>query len=322
MKRKNHINFPDHPLIKPYEFAGLKGRYLHWPAASSKAKRTFVLVYGQHATIERLLPIIEALSDFGDVYLADNPGFGGMDASYKIGRKPDLDLYAEHLAHFIEEYIPADRQLTLFGISYGFQMLVELLHDYPELNGRIEQIISFVGFVSHKDFQMPKRLRLPLMYVLANVGRTKPGAAIFDTVLSERLISGVYRLSKPIQPKFKTLSGEAARRYAREQATLWLVNDNLTHGVTAWEFFRRTDLTHYRLDAEAIHIGVPNDHLFNNSRVETELQTMFRKVTNLRLNLANHAPVDIETADEVRSLLPTDLKKIIGKSANKTAVRS
>lgn len=315
-----HSYFSDDPQIKPYEFEGLQGRYGHWPATHAKAKRTFVLVYGQHATLERLVPIIEALRDYGDVYLADNPGFGGMESAYKIGRYPDLQFYGEHLKHFIDEYIPADRQLTLFGISYGFQMLTQLLHDYPELNPRVEQIASFVGFVSHKDFNMPKRISIPLMYLLTNTGRTKIGTAIYDRILSERLIGAVYSLTRPIQPKFKTLKGEEAKRYAQEQAWLWIVNDNRTHGVTAWDFFKRNDLTGYRLQAEAIHIGVPNDHFFNNVQIEAELKHMFPKLTTLRLNLDNHAPLDIDTPEKVKELLPAELDKILKKSANKKAI--
>ena len=316
------VHFLANPRIKPYQFNGLHGRYGHWPAANQGAKRTFVLVYGQHATIERLLPIIEALTDFGDVYLADNPGFGGMDSPYKIGRYPDLNFYASHLKRFIDAYVPAGRHLTLFGISYGFQMLVQLLHDYPELDKRTEQVISFVGFVTYKDFHMPKRMSIPLKYILSNSGRTWLGAAFYNLVMRERLIMSVYAMSKPIQAKFKTLSGKEAKRYAREQARLWIVNDNRTHSVTAWDFFTRNDLTGYRLDAEVIHIGVPNDHLFDNTRVEGELEQMFRKVTNLRLNLDNHAPVDIETADEVRQLLPVGLTTILESSTNKTVAKT
>src|SRR5690606_3804312 len=144
-------------------------------------------------------------------------------------------------------HVPDDRKLTLFGISYGFQMLVQLLNDYPELGPRIEQVVSFVGFVSPKDFHMPLRMSIPLMYMLCNTGRTRLGAKFYDMVMTERIIGAVYRLTKPIQAKFKTLSGDEARRYAREQAWLWIVNDNRTHGVTAWDFFKKNDLTAYRL---------------------------------------------------------------------------
>ena len=312
--------FLNDPKIKPYTFQGLQGRYAHWPAASAKAKRTFVLVYGQHATIERLIPIIEALTDYGDVYLPDNPGFGGMESAFEIKRYPDLEFYGQHLKHFIDNYVPADRQLTLFGISYGFQALTQMLHDYPELNPRVEQLISFVGFPSYKDFHMPKHMSIPLKYILAGTGRTRLGAAFYDHVMSERLICFVYAATKPIQAKFKTLSGEEAKRYAREQAWLWLINDNRTHAATGWDFFCHNDLTDYRLDVDAIHIGVPADHLLDNSRVENELSHMFSKMTALRLNLDNHAPLDIDSADKVRELLPDGLDDIMKTSANQKAV--
>lgn len=296
------------------------GRYGHWSAKTAGAKRTFVLVYGQHATIERLMPIIDSLRVFGDVYLPDNPGFGGMEPAYKIKRYPDLPFYAEHLNHFIDNYVAPDRQLTLFGISYGFQMLTQLLHDYPDLSTRVENLISFVGFASHHDFHMAKRISIPLMYMLTNSGRTRLGAAMYDRILNERLIVAVYSLTKPIQAKFKTLPKDEARRYAKEQAWLWLVNDNRTHGVTAWDFFKRNDLTGYRLDVDTLHVGVPNDHLINNKRIVHELADMFTRFTAYELNLDNHAPLDVDTPEKVMELMPTKLQTTLSQSANKKAV--
>lgn len=313
-------HFVDAPEVTNYEFKGLAGRYGHWPANRTNATRTFVLVYGQHATIERLKPIIETLQNYGDVYLADNPGFGGMDSPYKIKAYPDLDFYAQHLKNFIDRYVDPSRQLTLVGVSYGFQMLVEFLHSYPMYCQRVEQLISFVGFVSHKDFNMPKRVSIPLMYMLCNSGRTKLGAALYDRILNERLIMATYKATKPIQAKFKNLDGDEAKQYAREQAWLWLVNDNRTHGVTAWDFFKKTDLTAYRIDVEAIHIGVPKDHLLRNHQIEDEMSRMFSTFTAYSLHLDNHAPLDLDTAKKVQSMLPKAISDRLNTSVNETAV--
>jgi hypothetical protein len=137
--------------------------------------------------------------------------------------------------------------------------------------------------------------------------------------MSERLIAAVYSLTKPIQPKFKTLSGDEAKKYAKEQARLWLINDNLTHGVTAWDFFKKNDLTGYRLSVNAVHIGVPSDHLLNNSRIETELKEMFHALDIFQLKLANHAPLDIDSGDKVRKILPEGFRQSMKKSQNQVA---
>jgi pimeloyl-ACP methyl ester carboxylesterase len=314
--------FTQSPYFKTYEFLGLKGRYGHWPAKNATAKRTFVLIYGQHATLERLLPIAEAMRDFGDVYLADNPGFGGMDPGYKIKRYPNLDFYAEHLKHFIEDYIPPDRKITLLGISFGFQMAATMLANYPEIQNRIEDTISFVGFVNPGDFKISKTTSIPLLYILANSGRTWLGSKIYTAILRENFIVFCYHLTRPIQEQFKNLHGEDADRYAREQAWLWIVNDPRTHGSTGWDLFRKNDLTGLRIPMDVIHVGVPNDHFFDNSRVAVELKKIFRKTYVYDLQLANHAPLDIETPEKVRGLLPPKLVKTLQSSRNRKAVKA
>jgi len=320
--RPNAFRFADNPHIKPYIFNDLQGRYGHWPARDATATRTFVVVYGQHASIERLIPIVEALREFGDVYVADNPGFGGMEAAYKVGNYPDLPFYAAHLNHFITEHIPADRQLTLLGISFGFQMITELVANYPAVAARTETAISFVGFVNPGDFDAPPLYTFILLKVLANGSRTRLGAGLFKLVVHEPVIVGIYRATKPIQAKFKTLSGPEAKRYAREQARLWVINDHRTHGATAWDFFKKNDLTMYRSNVPAIHIGVPNDHIFDNTKVAEELKAMYKEITIMELNLPNHAPLDIDTPEQVRAILPPALLPVLSTSRNDGAVTS
>lgn len=313
--------FSTDPRYKPYSFKGLKGRYMHMPAASERAKRTFVMVYGQHATLERIGSIAEAFTDYGDVYAADNPGFGGMDPAYKISRYPDLGFYAEHLRHFLTEYVPRDRKVTLVGISYGFQMVTEMLQRYPELHSRIEQAVSFVGFIHYQDFRAPVPYSVRFLRLMSNVGRSSIGAKICSPFLREPAVVTIYRVTKPIQVKFKSLPKEDAKRYAKEQAWLWRINDGRTHAATAWDFFTKNDLTSYRIDVPAVHIGVPHDHFFDNERINAELESMYRSLTVFELALENHAPLDIDTPDKVRELLPPKLKKLIRMSANDGAVR-
>ncbi len=306
--------------LRPYEFLGLKGRYGHWAANNTDAKRTFVLILGQHATIERGRPIVEALQEFGDVYIADNPGFGGMESSYKVGRYPDLTFFGEHVRHFIENYTDQNRKLTIFGISFGFQVAVEALHHYPELSERVEDVVSFVGFVSHHDFHITFSYSAGLIYILANIGRTWLGSEFLKFVMKERLIVGVYQLTKPIQVKFKHLKSEEAKRYAKEQAYLWVVNDIRTHGATAWDLARRSDQSAYRLDTPLLHIGVPNDHMFDNKLVVSQLQEMFPVTVSVDLQLENHAPLDVDTADSILGLLPEEAKAMFAKSHNQVAI--
>lgn len=278
-----------------------------------------MLLYGQHATLERIQPIAEALTEFGDVYGVDNPGFGGMDASYRIGQYPSLEFYAGHLKHFIDEFVPAERKVTLLGISFGFQIVAATLEHYPELEKRVEQAISFVGFVHPDDFQMPKTYSIPLLYVMSNISRSWLGSKLTSPFLYEPVVIGIYHATKPIQVKFKSLPKAEADQYVREQAWLWRVNDTRTHAATAWDFFKKNDLTEYRIKVPALHIGVPDDHFFDNDRVSRELTEMFSELKMFELALANHAPLDIDTPEQVKKLLPSGLKQLLGTSKNKRA---
>lgn len=308
--------------IKQYIFHGLKGRYGHWPANSTSAKRTFVIVYGQHASIERTMSLVEALKEFGDVYIADNPGFGGMESSFKIGQYPDLELYAKHLVNFIDKHVTHGRQLTLFGISYGFQIISETLHRYPRLYPRVEDVVCFVGFVQPSDFRMPPSYRLPMVYLGALPGKTWLGSKLFQAIIRKKVVVLAYLLSKPIQVKFKRLKASEAKRYAGEQADLWVLNDHRTHGATAWDFVKKNNLTGHRIPLNILHLGIPNDHIIDNDRVRQALKVMYQHLDAYDLRMEYHAPIDVDTPAKVRELLPEVLMKYWSKSRNIQAVMS
>lgn len=311
--------FSNDPVYKPYVFKGLRGRYGHWLASEPKAKRTFVLLYGQHATLERIVGIVEVLRQYGDVYMVDTPGFGGMDSPYKIGRTPNLDFYAEHLNNFVDNYIPKARQITFMGISYGFQIVTKTLANYPDICKRTEVAISFVGFVSYKDFDMPLSYKILLMYCLTNFGRTRLGNRIMSPFISGPVLNLVLRMSKPFNVHYKTLQKNEVENYINQQIWLWTVNDNHTHAVTAWDFFKKTDLSDLKIDAAVIHAGVDNDHYFKNDRIVEELKNMYKDCQHFELDLDNHAPLEAKP-DEVSELIPDKLKVVLRKSKNKEAV--
>ena len=312
--------FSQEAAYKPYLFKGLHGRYAHFPARSDSGARTFVLVYGQHATLERVRPIADALTEFGDVYMVDTPGFGGMDPSYKVKEYPSLEFLAAHLNHFVTEHIPASRQLTLVGISFGFQILTQALAEYPELAARTEHAVSFVGFVKYTDFSMPASYKVFLLHLAAHPARYKAGSLFFTAALRPGVLRMIFFFNRPFNTKFKDFDKAQAKEYVDQQIWLWMVNDHRTHGATAWDFFKKNDLTGLRLDADAIHIGVPNDHLINNKVVTEELHKMYRHVDVFDLHLPNHAPLDIDSPDKVRALLPDGLVAMMQTSKNAKAL--
>jgi len=302
-----------------YVYKGLHGRYAHWPASSRDAKRTFVLIYGQHATLERIEPIAQALSDYGDVYAVDTPGFGGMESSYKIKQYPSLDFMAGHLSHFVNKYVQTKRLITFMGISFGLQIITSALDKDHLLAKRTEEAISFAGFVSYKDFSMPISYQIFFMYLLANLGRTYIGSKIIKVFTTAPMLRFIYFAARPFNVQHKSLPKHKSQDYLDQQIWLWQNNDARTHAATGWDFLRKTDMTSLRLPVSMVHVGVPRDHLLKNAQVSAELRIMYKSVIILDLNLNSHTSLDLDSSDKIRQLLPATLKELLMKSNNKSA---
>jgi pimeloyl-ACP methyl ester carboxylesterase len=227
---------------------------------------------------------------------------------------------AGHLENFVTTHIPVDRKLTFIGISYGFQIVTAMLDQAPDIGARTEHAISFVGFVRYSDFAMPLSYKVFLLHLGANPARRRIGAQVFRAGLRPGVLRMIFFFNRPFNLKFKNFNKAEARQYVDEQIWLWMINDHRTHGATAWDFFKKNDLTALRLPVDAIHIGVPNDHLINNKAVTSELTDMFRSLEVFELNLANHAPLDIDSPEKVLQLLPEGLISIFEVSANVSAI--
>lgn len=305
---------------KPYTYKNLHGRYMHLPAKNKDAKRTFVLLYGQHATLERIEPVASALTEFGDVYAVDNPGFGGMEPSFLINEYPSLSFYAGHLNYFINRYVPVDRKVTPLGISFGFQIIVQALHDYPELQYKTEEVVSFVGFVQPKNFHIPLSYYVTLVFFVGNLSKSWIGSKVVAACMKEWIVLNIYRVTRPIQIKLKTLPKAEAKRYSIEQAWLWRINDVRTHGATAIDFIKKNDLTSIRLHTNAIHVGIPKDHLVDNAMVVKELNIIFKSLTSYDLQLDNHAPLDLDSREKLLDILPQGLISKLSMSVNQKAI--
>jgi len=301
--------FSDDPRIKPYEFRGLHGRYVHIPSLNPKAKRVFLAVYGQHATLERCQALNDALSHFGDVYMVDTPGFGGMDASYKIGQYPSLDFYADHIKNIFDTVLPQDTPVTLFGISFGWQILTQFLSKYPDYHSRVQDSISFVGLMSYRDFRMPVWLELLGKYIVSYPARSWVGSKFYRyVVFQDVFLKPFYIFYSKKTPRFAGVDRSKIREYAAEQSDLWRLNDVRTHGATAWDFLKNNDLTSLKIELPIVHLGVPQDHFLDNEKVVSELRTVFSTVQAYDLDLTSHAPIAFESPKEILAVIPTDLQ--------------
>src|SRR3990167_463621 len=125
--------------ILPLYMNGLSGRMLRLPAIAKK-KREILLIAGHHTSIERIMGVAEYLNRYGPVTSPDLPGFGGMQAFYKINEKPDLDKLADYLASFIKFRYHGQR-FTIMAISYGFTVATRMLQRYPDITNKVDLVV-------------------------------------------------------------------------------------------------------------------------------------------------------------------------------------
>src|SRR5579884_3670087 len=139
--------------IVPLEINKLEGRMLYIPGEKS-SNREILLIYGHHGMLERWWSLVENLNEYGSVTMPDLPGFGGMDSFYKINRRPDIDAFADYLAAFIKLRFKRKR-VAIVAISFGFVVVTRMLQRYPELTGKVDMLVSLVGFMHKDDFVYP-----------------------------------------------------------------------------------------------------------------------------------------------------------------------
>jgi pimeloyl-ACP methyl ester carboxylesterase len=282
---------------------------MYQPSKNPNAHRVFLVIYGQHATIERCVAVVEAMAEFGDVYLVDTPGFGGMEPSYKIGEYPSLEFYAEHIKNVFDTLLPQDKKVTFFSISYGFEITTMFLYKHPEYYSRVQDVLGFAGLVSHKEFKINWKLRYNLKYLSAGPGRTWLGAQFYHhIVFRDRTLRWFYYFYSRKNPRFIGVDRSKIWDYAEEQAWLWRINDTRTHGATAYDFLFKTDLTNLKVNIPVIHVGVPADHFLDNQKVIDDLGLIFSKVTVYNLDLPSHAPIAFDTPDKLLDVVPQPLK--------------
>lgn len=310
--------FSNDKRIRPYVYKGLRGRYILQSAVRTTAKRVFLVIYGQHATIERLLPTVEALSQYGTVYLVDTPGFGGMESPYRVGEQPTLNFYDGHLKHIFDTLLPRDKRITIFGISYGLQLASHFLAHHPDYVERIEDVVSFVGLVSHTNFRISPSLEFTLKYLACGPGRYPAGAWVYQNIiLRDSILQAYYRyIMVPKKVELKGAPRTKIERYVKEQSWLWRINDPRTHAKTAWDFLFVTDLTDLRIAMPITHAGVPNDHFLDNDNVVDGLTKMYSRVDTHSIDLHGHAPVSTDEADDVLKFIPENLKTKMTMSKN------
>jgi pimeloyl-ACP methyl ester carboxylesterase len=297
--------------IVPLNINGLQGRMLHVPA-EQHGKREMLFVYGHHSSLERWWGLVEVFNKYGSVTMPDLPGFGGMDSFYKVGRKPTIDAMADYLAAFIKWRYKRKKKFTVVGMSLGFVVATRMLQRYPELVGKVDMLVSLVGFAHRDDFVFTKP-RYWAYRTFATVLSYKLPAVLFRyTALNSRVLRMFYAKTHNAKKKFEAaVTREDFDRLMDVEVELWHSNDVRTQMLTGKEFLTLDNCT-VRVDLPVWHVHTVNDHLLDHTVVEQHMRVIFSDFYAVETKIMSHAPSVIADAEMAAPLVPRKLRKALG----------
>lgn len=306
MSKRKQLNAADY--IIPLYMNGLVGRMLCMPAPTGK-KRDILLVYGHHASLERMFGLAEDLNQYGSITMPDLPGFGGMQSYYGINEEPTLDNLADYLAAFVKMRYRRKR-LTIMGVSFGFLVVTRMLQKYPELRPRIDMVISVVGFVHHEDFKFRRSTFLAFKYTAKICSQPVPAWLVRHMLLRKTVIRAAYRLAADSNAKMKDADAAERKRRVDFEIKLWHCNDVRTYMHTSATMLS-VDLCHQQVDLPVYHIAVDDDRYFDNVRVAQHLNVIYQEVRIMTTPLLGHAPTVIADAKAAAPFIPPGIRQLL-----------
>lgn len=312
MSKKQQKHIAEH--IRPLNMNGLNGRVLDLPAKKKNQNQQILLVYGHHASIERMFGFAEELNKYGAVTLPDLPGFGGMDSFYRIDDEPTLDRMADYLATFIKMRYK-NRRITIIGMSYGFLLVARMLQRYPDIAKKVNHLVSIAGFVHHEDFKMKTWHKRSLSF-LGRFFSYKPTAVFARyALLNGPMIRLAYWAAGENNAKMRDSTLKERKARVNFEIGLWQSNDVRTYCVTGRSMLEANLCNQQKpLDMKAIHVHMGEDRYFDNHIVQQHLGIVFKEVESIASVLAGHAPTVIATAREAAPYIPKKLRHALKPS--------
>ncbi|MDB5166281.1 MAG: hypothetical protein JWM37_353 [Candidatus Saccharibacteria bacterium] len=301
------INITDY--IEPLHINGLSGRVLNLPAQKSTTKKEILMLYGHHASIERMMGLAEDLRKYAKVTLPDLPGLGGMDSFYTIGKKPTLDNMADYLASFVKMRYK-NRRFTIIAMSFGFVVATRMLQKYPELAKRVDVVVSIVGFAHKDDFRFKRRNWILMNIMTRAFSHRVPAWLVQHVVLRPAFIRMAYHLVENTHDKLKDADEAERKRRVDFEIGLWQMNDIRTYMDNAVTMFK-LDLCTQQVDLPVWHVTVEPDRYFDNRLVEQHLHIIYNDVTIALSKMAGHAPSVVATAKEAAPFIPASARRML-----------
>jgi len=308
-KSKTAFNLADY--IVPLNMNGMRGRMLRLPAPKNK-QREILMVYGHHASIERMQGFAEELNKYGAVTVPDLPGMGGMDSFYKVGEVPSLDNMADYLAAFVKLRYRRKR-VTILAMSWGFVIATHMLQRYPELVKKVDLLISIVGFVHAEDFVFSNRTKLTARIISSVFSGRLTAGFVQHVILRGPIIRATYRLVADKHVKLRDADEAEREKRIKFEIGLWQMNDIRTYMDNMFTMLK-LDLCNAKVDLPVWHVSVEPDRYFDNQVVEQHMNIIFNEVTVVHSKMkGGHAPTVIANAKEAAPFIPAKIRRLLAK---------
>lgn len=294
--------------MKSLDINGLRGRMLKI-ASDKNPNQEILMIYGHHASLERVYGLAHELSRYGNVTVPDLPGFGGMDSFYKIGMVPTIDSLADYLATFIKLRYK-NKRVKIVAMSLGFVIVTRMLQKYPELVKKVDVLVSMVGFTRYDDTKLNKKI-IRMYKLLGQIfSRKIPAILFYNIILHPSLIRAVYAKTPNAKSKFKHLSREDHKRAMDFEVVLWRNNEVRTYMKMLLEMLK-VDNCNSQIKLPVHHVAVDGDQYFDNTIVEQHMRVIFTDFTEHKAVLPNHAPSIVASREEAAPYIPKSLRKIL-----------
>ncbi len=296
---KSPVSIPS-KNIKKIHYSGLSGRIAHFPAEMKGAKKTFVIVAGQHSSHERMMAFIGFLAEYGEVYAIDMPGFGGMNSFRKIGKEVSLDNYAEYLYTVLKTQ-KLTKNISIFSVSIGGEFVTRMFQKYPDSQKWVDAMLGFVTFGAKKDFHLKPLVKIPVSIivrlVLNPVGRAFLWLLFFNP-LSLRVVLTVFSKFKK---KMRSDDPDIKKKMVQMEYYHWRINDLYTWAKTIKIMFTK-DLRKYSRNMISVplhNILTKDDQYVDAKEVNKTLRDLYENYSLHYLKLDVHMPSLMADKSEV-----------------------
>jgi hypothetical protein len=290
--------------ILPLNINGLEGRMIHVEADAKAKKSNLLVVYDLNSNLERWWGLVVGLKRYGNVTMADMPGFGGMDSFYSISSKPTIDNLADYLASFIKLRFRR-KKLTIIGIGFGFVVITRMLQRNPDITNKIINVISLNGY-AHKDDVNTNSTNLALKKLTYSVGTTKLISKILSVILNNNVALGIkYRNKNNTEDKQKHLDDQFINQF---KIDLYKETDYRTMLDVSRQLLE-LDNCNKRVNNTVWHVRYGDKTMLNHKILEQHLRVIYSEYNEQESKLTRNVPFIFNDDKLAVKILPPKLRR-------------